>query len=332
MYSIKIVKNIVEERRKRWNTMKNPKRINTYLNKETVDNIVSDDLLSELNDILEDIPKVEEDPEPIKRSAKLHHWYLDKLTWADGTEGCRARGNVTGHYRLKDTEFIHTSGVRSVEVNRETEEVIIQTYNTEYHCLLSECDFSHKDTYELIPFLTEYSEKYTKENKYDQEDNSILIVLSDHEQYYFETAVIKEEGKTYIGTMHPHIGTFQDSCLLYFDEYDEEHGYEKHIDIRYFPHSQHLETYSWCTEALPVYLENTGEGKIFYTTYEGVIELKPGDRKLVCKENAINEDEEPFLDCSDLYPAVLLGHVDIKEENGILIITDKPADGDKNEI
>ena len=247
-----------------------------------------------------------EKAKPIKRSAKLHHWYLEKQTWVDGTEGCRARGNVTGHDKLQDTAFITTSDVSFVEVDRETDEVVIRTFNTEYHCLLSECDFSHKDTYELIPFLTEYSEKYTKEKKYEQEDNSILIVLSDHDEYYFETAIMKEDGKIYKGTMHPHIGTFRDSCLLHFNEYNDGLDFEKRIDIRYFPHAQHLETYCWHTKGLPVYLENSGEGEIYYTTYAGVLELKPGERKLVCKENAINEDEKPVLNRRDLYPPIIL--------------------------
>lgn len=240
------------------------------------------------------------DNEPIFVGAKLHHWYLYKIERDDDIELYIAFGNVTGHNKLPDTIFTHTSNIKTIHFDQEAEKVIIQTLNTEYHCLLSECNFSKKDTYELIPCLKEYSKKNLK-NKYEQEDNSILIVLSDHETYYFETAIIKKDGKDYLGMIDSNIGRYQDSCIIRFREYTNVHGRNNDIDIRYFPHHQHLETYSWCTQGLPVYLENAGDDVIYYTTDVGVIELKPGDSKLVCKENTIQENELPLLDQEDLY-------------------------------
>ncbi len=58
------------------------------------------------------------------------------------------------------------------------------------------------------------------------------------------------------------------------------------IDIRYFPHCRHLETYCMETDGLPVYLENNGDGVIYFTANVGVIELEPGGRKLLSEENA----------------------------------------------
>lgn len=235
------------------------------------------------------------------RTPRLYHWYVEKYTSNDGTECVRAHGNVTGHKVLQDTLFIRTSRIMSIEVKEEMGEVMIQTKNTEYHCRLSDCDFSKPDTYELISGMAEYAAKFGKEKEYQQDDDTILLVLSDHESYYFETMLVKKNGKIHRGKMYPHIGMWQDSCLISA----EEEG--RFIDIRYFPHCQHLETYCWETGQLPVYLENSGEDVIYYTTYDGVIELKPGERKLVSKENVMNADETPYLDRSDLYPAVYNG-------------------------
>ncbi|MDE6961900.1 MAG: hypothetical protein K2P27_13750 [Lachnospiraceae bacterium] len=40
------------------------------------------------------------------------------------------------------------------------------------------------------------------------------------------------------------------------------------------------------TDGLPVYLENNGDGVIYFTANVGVIELEPGGRKLLSEENA----------------------------------------------
>ena len=50
------------------------------------------------------------------------------------------------------------------------------------------------------------------------------------------------------------------------------------IDIRYFPHCRHLETYCMETDGLPVYLENNGDSVIYFTANVG--------RKLLSEENA----------------------------------------------
>ena len=122
------------------------------------------------------------------------------------------------------------------------------------------------------------------------------MVLSDHERYYFKAMIVKENGKIHKGEMRPHIGSFQDSCLISCPGYGQ-------IDIRYFPHYQHLETYCWKTEGLPVYLENAGDDVVYYTAPVGVIALNPGERKLV-SEDAVTADAGLILNRGDLYPAM----------------------------
>lgn len=230
-------------------------------------------------------------------TTRLHHWYLTKKKLEDGSEYVSAHGNATGHPSLPDTIRARTTQVRQIDVNEEAEEVVIQTRNTEYHCRLSDCNFSMPDTYDLIPGLAGYAERFGKEKDYQLEDPSILLVLSDHDSYYFEALLVKEHGRTHKGRMYPHIGTFQDSCLLGCEEYDEA------LDLRYFPHRRHLEAYCWETGGLPVYLENTGDDILYFTANDGLMELKPGERKLVSEENVMSTDSKPVLDQSDLYPA-----------------------------
>ncbi len=231
---------------------------------------------------------------------RLYHWYISKETCMDGKTFAVAHGNVTGHKKLPDTMFIHTSKIVEVCVDQETEQVVIQTRNTEYHCRLSDIDYSKPDTSDYIPELSEYAKKYGKEREYTLDDNTILLVLSDHEEYYFEKMIIKKDGKVYDGEMYTHIGTFQDSCLI------SCYGFENGVDIRYFPHAQHLETYCQETDSLPIYLQNSGDRAIYFTANEGVIMLEPGMRKLVSKENTRAVSEIPDLDRNDLYPAVEL--------------------------
>jgi hypothetical protein len=184
-------------------------------------------------------------------------------------------------------------------------EAVVRTCHTEYRCRLGECDYSKEDTYDMVPGLTGYAVAYGKGKNYEVFADSILIVVSDHEEYYFENAFVREGDASYVGSMKPHIGTFQDSCLLRFDGYAEERNHERCIDIRYFPHAAHLEVYKWDTAGLPVYLENAGDGVVYCTIEAGVMELKPGERRLVCRENMLPEGEVPVPAGGDLYPAFL---------------------------
>lgn len=56
------------------------------------------------------------------------------------------------------------------------------------------------------------------------------------------------------------------------------------IDIRYFPHCRHLETYCMETDGLPVYLENNGDSVIYFTANVGVIELEPWEESFCQKK------------------------------------------------
>ena len=130
------------------------------------------------------------------------------------------------------------------------------------------------------------------------EPGNVLLVLSDHDEYYFHSLYYKEtedaEACDYYGDAN--VGMFQDSYLIMA----EEAG----IDLRYFPHFKNIEFYSEYTEGRPLYLENVGNSVLFAKTSKGLIKLAPGERKEVCKENI--EAEKPVLPKGDLYPAGII--------------------------
>ncbi len=231
------------------------------------------------------------------RRLALHYWYVDKVTSNDGMEFVCAHGTVSGHRRVQDSTFIHTSEVRNIIIDYENEEALIRTYNSEYHCPLAYCKFQKQElTSELIPDYEAIKEKYSDAfERPTIEDNKVLLVLSNFDEYYFHSIYNKRtsdlEPMDYSG--YPHVGMFQDSYLIQTDDCK--------IDIRYYPHYRNIEFYTVRTENMPLYAENIGDVTLYVKAACGTICLHPGERKEICKDNA--ETDKPTLANGDLYPA-----------------------------
>ena len=230
------------------------------------------------------------------RKVMLHNWYIeDHLSQRNGRYAL-AHGIVTGHTRLPDSIFCHTSKIRETYVNGEGE-LVIRTMNTEYHCPLNSCDWEKQDQYpDMIPDYNKIKVEYKDETlRPEIESGKVLLVLSNFCHYYFHSLYCIPEGADkpceYSGDAH--IGMFQDSYLV-----EADHG---RIDLRYFPHFQNIEFYSEHTEWMQLFLENVGDVMLYAKTSVGTIKLNPGERKEVRKENA--EAETPSLPNGDLYPA-----------------------------
>lgn len=233
------------------------------------------------------------------RKVMLHNWYIeDHLSQRNGRYAL-AHGIVTGHTRLPDSIFCHTSKIREKYVNGEGE-LVIRTMNTEYHCPLNSCDWEKQDQYpDMIPDYNKIKVEYKdKTLRPEIESGKVLLVLSNFCHYYFHSLYCIPEGADkpceYSGDAH--IGMFQDSYLV-----EADHG---RIDLRYFPHFQNIEFYSEHTEWMPLFLENVGDVMLYAKTSVGTIKLNPGERKEVRKENA--EAETPSLPNGDLYPAGII--------------------------
>lgn len=233
------------------------------------------------------------------RKVMLHNWYIeDHMSQRNGRYAL-AHGIVTGHNRLPDSIFCHTSKIRETYVNGEGELVIL-TMNTEYHCPLNSCDWERQDQYvDMILDYENIKEEYKdKALRPSIEPGKVLLVLSNFCHYYFHSLYcIPEDGDQpceYSGDAH--IGMFQDSYLI-----EADNG---QIDLRYFPHFQNIEFYSEHTQGMPLFLENVGDVTLYAKSSVGTIKLNPGERKEVTKENA--ESEIPSLPNGDLYPVGII--------------------------
>ena len=234
------------------------------------------------------------------RKLQLHYWYINKHV-CDGQEYIFANGIVSGHTRLADSTFIHTSAVEDIIVDPTIEEeVLVKTKNSLYHCPLTYCKWEEQEkNKELIPDFEWLRGLFERKKKIPTiEEDKVLLVLSNYDEFYFNSLYYKPSGAEtnleFFGS--PHIGMFQDSFLI--------RCHDAKIDLRYFPHYQNIEFYMEQTEEHPLYVENIGDVTLYVRSSKGVIRLDPGDRKEVSEANA--EEERPILPGGDLYPAGII--------------------------
>lgn len=236
---------------------------------------------------------LESDSSGTAREPMLHNWFLDERGGA-----VIAHGVVTGHRKLQDAMFIHTSRVNSIEIDSEREEAVIITQNTTYRCRLCRLKFSKQDEHpELIPEYEKLREKYFgKLEEPEIEPGKVLLVLSDFDEYYFHSLCVKDKNGDKVPYSNgAHVGTFQDSYMIY--------TYDNLVDLRYFPHFKNLEFYELYTE-MPVFVENIG-GSVLYIRNGGhTFRLDPGVRIELSEENAT--ENVPDLPNGDLYPAGII--------------------------
>lgn len=230
-----------------------------------------------------------------ERNLQLHYWFIKKVG-----DGIVANGIVTGHKKLADATYIHTSAIQTFWIDED--ELVIKTYNSTYYCPLEYCRFDEQDLYsDVIPDYERIKAKYKDAIKYPSiEKGKVLLVLADFAKYYFHSLYYVPEDSADDTKIEyrswPHVGTFQDSFLI-----RSAYG---HIDLRYFPHFQNIEFYSEKTTNRPLYIENIGSSVLYAKTHAGTIKLDPGDRKEVIEENT--EKENTILPDGDLYPAGII--------------------------
>jgi hypothetical protein len=239
-------------------------------------------------------------------ASQLYHWHLENY----GTDTERkwvAWGVVTGHIRLQDTTFIHTSTVKSVSVS-EDGAVIIQTKNTTYHCHMDDMNYRKQERYgagieSILPDFQKWKARYgiPEVPEYHLEENSVLFVMGNNKQYYLGDFIYQKNGKQLLlgrECCHVHVGMIQDSVLCCY--LDRQKGID--LDYRYFPYQgHHVSFYSWVTDAR-TWIENCGDCELYVTMEQEQDHyvIAPGERQLIVPENAVQE-EIPALCRRDLY-------------------------------
>ena len=232
----------------------------------------------------------------------LHYWYMDEQE-ANGHKFLQLHGNVSGHNRLTDSSFIHTSRVNSYWIDYESGELIAQTHNTLYHCPLAYMEFERQNekdpNHTIIAEYDEIKERYEKK-RYEPEiePGKVLLVISNFDEYYCHSLFYRpdENSERAIYVTRPHVGMYQDSYLITSMDYQ--------IDLRYFPHYGNIEFYCERTDGKEWYIENIGDVVIYCETSVGQLRLDPHTRKKVSAENA--EPENTILPGGDLYPAEII--------------------------
>lgn len=238
--------------------------------------------------------------EKYDRKLQLHYWHVDEISYK-GEKYLMAHGVVSGHHKHNDATYIDTSEVKELTIDKEKGVAIIKTKNSEYYCPLEYCRWRKQDkTPQFLPEYEWIKEKYQGRIEYPTiEDGKILLVISNFDEYYFNSFYYKpegaKEGLEYYG--YPHVGMVQDSYLIEC----EETG----IDIRYYPHYQNIEFYSLRTKGRPLFIENIGDIILYVKSSKGILKLEPGERKELVKENM--EKESFVLPTGDLYPAEIIG-------------------------
>lgn len=235
------------------------------------------------------------------RKLQLHYWYIDEHE-RNGERFRIAHGIVTGHNRLMDSTYMHSSSVQEIRINEDEGEAVITTKNSVYYCPLEYCNFDKQNGYPgLIPEFISIREKYEDRIMYPSiEPGKVLLVLANFCEYYFHSLYYvptdSENGKPIVYRNNAHIGTFQDSYLVHTNDYK--------IDLSYFPHFQNIEFYSVITDGCPLFIENIGDDVLYVRASVGTIRLDPGNRKEITEENA--EVDPPVLPGGDLYPAWIM--------------------------
>lgn len=230
-----------------------------------------------------------------KRNTYLHYWYLNEIHNNKCNDSTIAYGIVTGHIKIQDAVFIHTSEVLDIAVDNNACEVVLKTHNTEYHCPFTYCNWDEQDK---MPALIPNYECIKEKNRYglDEQiidDGKILLVISNFDEYYFHSIYYKDidsDEKAEFTAM-PHIGTFKDSFLIFGNGFD----------IRYFPHEQNIEFYIESVKNHPFFVKNIGDIIIYVKSSKGIIKLNTGEQKEIAEENV--ESDPPFLNRRELYPA-----------------------------
>lgn len=212
--------------------------------------------------------------------AQIYYWYVDELLY-EGETFLAAMGNVTGHEAIFDSEFITTSEIKEITLDKEHREVIITTQNRNYYCPFEYCNWEKQNQRpELIPEYEWLKSQY-KDTIQDPtiEEGNVLLVLSNFDAYYFHSMYARfkgaEEPVDYWAM--PHIGMYKDSFVITNDKNE--------VDLRYFPNEGYIQFYIEETGDMPFYIENIGNQTLYVMAKVGIMELEPGQRKRVCDDN-----------------------------------------------
>ena len=193
-----------------------------------------------------------------------------------------ANGIVSGHPRLVDGTYIHTSKVVSITFYETDNKLIMRTYSgSEYEMNLADiCLDNYKSTAKWLKKfdvkLPSYDECKSLADRIESEViKSMNKILKDGELYLKMKGVFVQKAywkKTEIRTIdvREHIGMFQDSYLVT--------DWEKHeVDFRYFDELFGIRPYHFSDGLNAILIDNIGSSEFGFTSGEYHVSCKPGE-------------------------------------------------------
>ena len=211
-----------------------------------------------------------------KKSASLHFWYI-----SDKYGSRRAHGNVSGHpadLYLPDGTKVKTSPVEDIVIDYSKGEAIVTTQHTVYHCPLEYCDFEKQDAYpDVVPNYESVKSIYKGKISHPEiEYGKILIVLSNFNEYYFNSLCVKDtNGENYGYTHRIHVGMMQDSVLVTLEDRKESTPL---VSLSYFPFPDRIHFYHTRLANRPLYIENIGSSELKIQISDKEFLAKPKER------------------------------------------------------
>jgi len=210
-----------------------------------------------------------------KRLPRLHSWFVGLHELEDGGTVLLAHGVVEGHRTLEDDDYIHTSAVKSVHVDRRTTKVIIRTLNTEYHCSIRDCNLVRQlqedapELGELLLYAGEWAEA-TQQAMWLR-DNAVLLQLNTERNRFFAASVALHDGELSILSLRETTDNFEDECLVSGDG----------LQLKYVPAKNSVELTERKLRRLLLFVENVGEEQLLVLAKDVCIELWPGERRRI---------------------------------------------------
>lgn len=187
-----------------------------------------------------------------------------------------------------------TSAVKEMEYLENDRILRIHTQNSIYDCPLDDCRRRRQEPFEVLPDpVRAIAEAKLHPIVFGPtEANTILLAFDESgNDFNFVDAAYNRDGYILRLEACSHIGTYTDSFLI-TDDFDSP----MKIDIRYYPAAsrdgQFIEFYSFDTDGLTAYLYNVGNKPLSFLTFEGIIDLNPGEKKRVSKESVAADSKE----------------------------------------
>ena len=221
---------------------------------------------------------------------KLTEWSLTEDFWGN----VQAHGYVTGHHRLAEGDWIHTSKVLSIESSEVQGSIKMHTYSGSlYELSVVDIDISAAEKTSELAQKMGLSENVCQEiihcgkEKVEDLRRSVSEQIKERELYLtFRGVNVKNafwksaSGECREVGISCHVGMIQDSMLIR-DSKDRE------LDFRYFPGWGEIRPYAWSNGLEAVWIDNQSDVDFIFRTETESITCPGGEKIRIEKKEKV---------------------------------------------